>query len=62
MENMIVCTCDVCGQETETWSTLIINLGADNYKKEICPNCKLKISNAIKNFIHDEFIDTEEKK
>lgn len=56
MKEMIVCTCDVCGQQTESWTSLNVSFSSNIYKKEICPNCKNKINNDLQNFIKEEFL------
>ncbi len=54
---MIVCTCDHCGQVTESWSTLNINFRGDTWQKEICGACQSEIKRDIDAFIKEITID-----
>ena len=53
---MIVCTCDVCGKETDTWITLNINFSSDSYRKDICPSCKITAKKALELYLDKNFI------
>lgn len=49
---MIVCTCDSCGKQVERWNTLMITFPTDNYKREICDDCKKRINNNLMEFLN----------
>lgn len=48
---MIVCTCDICGKETQNYDQMNLNFIANMWQKQVCPDCKLKAMGFIETFL-----------